>query len=183
MSLACSRSLFFMAFTAGAMALGASYYLEYAVGLRPCSLCLVQRLFVCLLTLICGLAAVHGPRRAGLAFYWGCALFASLGGTTAAWRQVLLQGDPVYQLVSCMPQPEDMLSSLPWLCALVRTFDNSADCAEMSWTLFDLSIPEWSLLFFVGISMLATLQLLGMAWSALQRPLGGQVSHSRLVKD
>ena len=38
MSLACSRSLFFMAFIAGTLAMGVSYYLEYAVGLRPCGL-------------------------------------------------------------------------------------------------------------------------------------------------
>ena len=54
MSLACSRSLFFMAFTAGAFALGASYYLEYVVGLTPCSLCLVQRLFLWPLMILCG---------------------------------------------------------------------------------------------------------------------------------
>jgi disulfide bond formation protein DsbB len=183
MSLACSRSLFFMAFTTGALALGASYYLEYAVGLRPCSLCLVQRLFLSVLTLNCGFAAVHGPRSAGLSFYWACALFASLGGTTAAWRQVLLQGDFVNQLVSCSPQPEESFSSMPWLCALVRMFNNTADCAEMSWTLFDLSIPEWSLLFFVAISMLAAWQLLGLAWSALQRPLSGERSHHALIRD
>ena len=39
MSLACTRSLFFMVFVAGALALGVSYYLEYAVGLMPCGLC------------------------------------------------------------------------------------------------------------------------------------------------
>lgn len=183
MSLACSRSLFFMAFTAGAMALGASYYLEYAVGLRPCSLCLVQRLFLSLLTICCGLAAVHGPRSAGLSLYWIGALSAGLGGTTAAWRQVLLQGDPINQLISCSPQPEELFSGMPWLCALVRMFNNAADCAEISWTLFDLSIPEWSLLFFVGVSMLAVWQLLGLGWKALQRPLGGERSHRTLIRD
>ena len=58
MSLACSRSLFFIAFTAGAFALGASYYLEYAVGLTPCSLCLVQRLFLTLLCIGCGVCSL-----------------------------------------------------------------------------------------------------------------------------
>ena len=65
MSLACSRSLFFMAFTAGAFALGASYYLEYAVGLTPCSLCLVQRLFLTLLCATSGLAAALSDFQAG----------------------------------------------------------------------------------------------------------------------
>ncbi|EJN25400.1 disulfide bond formation protein B [Pseudomonas sp. GM80] len=183
MSLACSRSLFFMAFTAGAVALGASYYLEYAVGLVPCSLCLVQRLCMTLLTACCGLAAVHGPQRLGLSFYWVAALGASLGGTTAAWRQVLLQSDPVLQLANCSPDPATLFSNLPWLCAAVRMINGSADCAEISWTLFDLSVPEWSLLFFMAVSVLAFFQLVRQVWNALQRPLSGEASHRGLVRD
>ncbi|MDR9863878.1 MULTISPECIES: disulfide bond formation protein B [Pseudomonas] len=183
MSLACSRSLFFMAFTAGALALGASYYLEYAIGLTPCSLCLVQRFFMVLLTVCCGLAAVHGPGRVGLSVYWVAAFGASLGGTTAAWRQVLLQGDTLSQLASCAPDSEALFSSLPWLCATARMFKGSADCVEISWTLFDLSIPEWSLLFFVAMSIFAVYQLLRLVWSALQRPLSGEASHRVLVED
>ncbi|WP_285419034.1 disulfide bond formation protein B [Pseudomonas sp. efr-133-TYG-5] len=183
MSLACSRSLFFMAFTAGALALGASYYLEYAVGLTPCTLCLVQRLFLALLTVGCAVAAVHGPQRFGLALYWAWALLASLGGTTAAWRQVLLQSGSLQQWAHCTPQPQELFSSLPWLCALMRMFNESIDCAELSWTLFDLSVPEWSLLFFVAMSILAVYQLLRSAWSALQRPLSGEPSQRTLIRD
>ncbi|MBC8996769.1 MULTISPECIES: disulfide bond formation protein B [unclassified Pseudomonas] len=183
MSLACSRSLFFMAFTAGAFALGASYYLEYVVGLTPCSLCLVQRLFLTLLSAFCGLAAIHGPKRVGLSLYWLLALLTSLGGTTAAWRQVLIQSDPVLQLLNCSPAPETLFSGFPWLCALQRMSNGGADCAEISWTLFDLSVPEWSLLFFVAVSILAIYQLLRLGWGALQRPLSGEASHSALVRD
>ncbi|AWA42129.1 disulfide bond formation protein B [Pseudomonas sp. 22105] len=183
MSLACSRSLFFMAFTAGILALGASYYLEYAIGLVPCSLCLVQRLFMSALTVFCGVAAIHGPQRFGLSMYWITVLLSSLGGMTAAWRQVLLQGDSLQRLAHCTPDPQELFSSLPWLCALMRMFNDTADCTELSWTLFDLSIPEWSLLFFVGMSILAAYQLLRQVWMALQRPLSGQPSHPALVRD
>jgi disulfide bond formation protein DsbB len=172
-----------MAFTAGILALGASYYLEYAVGLVPCSLCLVQRLFMSALTVFCGVAAIHGPQRFGLSMYWITVLLSSLGGMTAAWRQVLLQGDSLQRLAHCTPDPQELFSSLPWLCALMRMFNDTADCTELSWTLFDLSIPEWSLLFFVGMSILAAYQLLRQVWMALQRPLSGQPSHPALVRD
>ena len=183
MSLACSRSLFFMAFTASAFALGASYYLEYAVGLTPCSLCLVQRLFLTLLCVCCGLAAVHGPKRVGLWLYWLSALGASLGGTTAAWRQVLIQSDPVLQSIQCAPSSEALFSAMSWICALQKLFKGGNDCAEISWTLFDLTIPELSLLFFVAVSILAVYQLLRLVWSALQRPLSGEASHRELLGD
>ncbi|WP_085581139.1 MULTISPECIES: disulfide bond formation protein B [unclassified Pseudomonas] len=180
MSLTCSRSLFFMAFMAGALALGASYYLEYTVGLTPCHLCLVQRLFLVALFVCCGVAAVHGPRRVGLSLYWMSALAASAGGMTAAWRQVLWQSDPLHQLANCIPAPETPLS---WMCALSGMFNDHGDCAEISWTLFDLSIPEWSLLFFLGMSILAVYQLLRLLWGAVQRPFGGEASHRLLIRD
>ena len=104
MSLACSRSLFFMVFIAGALALGVSYYLEYAVGLKPCGLCLLQRVCLALLTGVCLMAAVHGPGRLGSFLYWLLGLFCSLAGTVTAWRQVLLQSDPVHQLSDLLAQ-------------------------------------------------------------------------------
>jgi disulfide bond formation protein DsbB len=136
-----------------------------------------------LLTLCCGVAAVHGPRRFGLSLYWGAALGLSLGGTTAAWRQVLLQSDPLVQMTRCAPDSEALFSNLPWLCATVRMLKGDGDCAEISWTLFDLSIPEWSLLFFVAMFILSVYQLLRLVWSALQRSPSGEASHRALVRD
>jgi disulfide bond formation protein DsbB len=47
-------------------------------------------------------------------------------------------------------------------------FKGTIDCAQISWTLFDLSIPEWSLLFFISMMTLGIYQLLRQAWVALQ---------------
>jgi disulfide bond formation protein DsbB len=52
--------------------------------------------------------------------------------------------------------PEDM----SWLCTLKQAFQGAADCTQILWTLFDMSIPEWSLLFFVGMMILGLFQLL-----------------------
>ena len=182
MSLACSRSLFFMAFTAAALALGVSFHLEYVVGLKPCGLCLLQRGCLALLMIVYLIASVHGPRRFGSFVYWLAGVGASLGGTITAWRQVLLQSDP-QQFAVCSPTFDNLFGSMPWTCALRRLFEGDADCAEISWTLFDLSIPEWSLLFFVAMSIFAVYQLLRLVWSALQRPLSGEASHRTLIRD
>ncbi|MNC81062.1 disulfide bond formation protein B [compost metagenome] len=63
-----------------------------------------------------------------------------------------------------------------WWCALHRVLDGAIDCANITWTLFDLSIPEWSLLFFLAVSSAMTYLLLRLAWSALVRPLSGDTS-------
>lgn len=183
MSLACSRSLFFTVFVAGALVLGLSFYLEYSVGLKPCGLCLLQRVCLALLTGVCLMAAVQGPGRLGCFLYWLFGLLCSLGGTVTAWRQVLLQSDPVHQLSACPPNLADLFSSAPWVCVMQQMFKGTVDCAQTSWTLFDLSIPEWSLLFFVAMLILGIYQLLRLVWIALRRPLSGESSHQALAGD
>ncbi|WP_460140676.1 disulfide bond formation protein B [Pseudomonas sp. S2_E01] len=183
MSLACSRSLFFMVFVAGALAVGVSYYLEYVVGLQPCAMCVLQRMCLALLTGWCLLASVHGPGRLGSFVYWLLAALCSLAGTATAWRQVLLQGNPQEALAICSPSLADLLASTPWMYVVPLMFNGSADCSHISWTLFDLSVPEWSLLFFVAMSTLAVYQLLRVLRIACQRPLSGESSHSVLAGD
>ncbi|HEF4759045.1 TPA: disulfide bond formation protein B [Pseudomonas putida] len=183
MSLACTRSLFFTVFVAGALVLGASYYLEYSVGLKPCGLCLLQRACLALLTGVCLAAAMHGPGRLGSFMYWLLGLLCSLAGTVTAWRQVLLQSDPVHQLSTCAPNLSEWFASAPWIDAVQQMFKGTLDCTPISWTLFDLSIPEWSLLFFAAISTLGVYQLLRPVWIAMQRPLGGKSSHTVLTSD
>ncbi|VVQ09238.1 Disulfide bond formation protein B [Pseudomonas fluorescens] len=183
MSSDCSRSLFFTVFVVGALVLGGSYYLEYSVGLTPCGLCLLQRVCLALLTGVCLMAAVQGPGRSGSFLYWLLGLLCSLAGTVTAWRQVLLQSDPVHHLATCAPGLADLFASAPWFSVLQQMFNGSLDCAQISWTLFDLSLPEWSLLYFVAMMILCICQLLRLVWSAVRRPLGGESSHRALAGD
>lgn len=183
MSLACSRSLFFMVFVAGALALGISYYLEYAVGLQPCGMCLLQRWCLALLTGVCLLASVHGPDRFGSFLYWLLGFLCSLAGTVTAWRQVLLQGDSRQQVLACSTNLADLFASHSWFSVVRQMFNGSADCAKISWTLFGLSVPEWSLLFLVAITILSVYQLLRLLRSAFRPPLSGESSHPALAGD
>ncbi|MHC8307962.1 disulfide bond formation protein B [Pseudomonas sp. PB3P13] len=183
MSPACSRSLFFMVFIAGSMALGVSYYLEYAVGLQPCGLCLLQRVCLAMLTGVCLLASVHGPARFGTFVYWFLGLMASLAGTVTAWRQVLLQTDPAKQFATCPTDLSELFATTPWTCVVQRLFAGAADCGRISWTLFDLSIAEWSLLFFVAITILCVYQVMRQVWIVCQRPVSAESSHPTLVGD
>jgi disulfide bond formation protein DsbB len=158
MSLAPSRSLFFLAFIAGALTLGASFYLEYGALLRPCFLCLVQRIFLAGFTLINLVAAIHGPRRSGIYLYWVASMGCALLGAITAIRQVLLQNIPADRVPNCLPSLQYMIEHLSLWQALKLTFKGTVDCVEINWTLFDLSIPEWSLLFFVAMLILGAAQ-------------------------
>ena len=158
MSLAPSRSLFLLAFMAGALTLGASFYLEYGALLRPCFLCQVQRILLATFTLINLVAAVHGPKRSTVYLYGLTSMGCALLGAITAVRQVLLQNAAPEQAADCWPSLQFMIENLSLWQALQSTVRGTVDCVELNWTLFDLSLPEWSLLFFVAMLILGIMQ-------------------------
>lgn len=163
MPLASPRSLYFLGFLASLVVMAGALYLEHVVGLEPCPLCIVQRICVIGFGLVCLVAALHGPAVIGRRLYAGLALlFAGAGGATAG-RQIWLQGVPADQLPACLPSLEYMMEALPFQDIVRTILHGSADCAEVNWTLFGMSIPEWSLLGFVAMALFALLQLLRKA--------------------
>src|SRR5207248_10578557 len=85
---------YFLGALACALLLGFGYYLQYARGLEPCPLCLVQRGFFYAVGVVFIIAALHSPGRAGKVAYSIVAfLFAASGAATAS-RQVWLQHLP-----------------------------------------------------------------------------------------
>lgn len=158
MTLAPSRSLFLLAFLAGALTLGASFYLEFGALLRPCFLCQVQRIFLAAFTLINLAAAIHNPKRSGVYLYGLASMGCAMLGAITAVRQVLLQNAAPEQANDCWPSLHYMIENLSLWQALQLTVKGTVDCVELNWTLFDLSLPEWSLLFFLAMLVLGIMQ-------------------------
>lgn len=158
MSLAPSRSLFLLAFMAGALTLGASFYLEYEAFLLPCFLCLVQQAVLATFTLINLIATIHGPKRSGIYLYWSASMGCAVLGAVTAIRQVLLQNVPVDEVPDCLPSLQNMTENLSLWQGLKLSLQGTVECVEINWTLFDLSLPEWSLLFFVAMLILGAAQ-------------------------
>lgn len=170
MSLAPSRSLFLLAFMAGALTLGASFYLEYGALLRPCFLCQVQRLLLTTFALINLMAAIHNPGRSGTYLYGLASMSCALLGAVTAVRQVLLQNTASDQIPECWPSLHYMIENLSFWQAVRSVFKGSVDCVEINWTLFDLSVPEWSLLFFVAMLILGVMQFSRLLFGQPLRP-------------
>jgi disulfide bond formation protein DsbB len=163
MSLFTSRSLFLLAFIGCLLTMLGALYLEHALALEPCPLCIVQRICVMLFGVVCLLAAVHGPGMLGQRLYSVLLLvIVAAGGGTAA-RQIWLQSLPPEQTPACIPPLDYLMDSLPFQDVVSVVLHGSADCAEVTWTLFTLSIAEWSLLAFVGMLLFSLLQLLRRA--------------------
>jgi protein dithiol:quinone oxidoreductase len=145
--------------------LACGFILEYFVGLTPCPLCIIQRFFFGLTGITALIYALKYPKTSSnvaqdtqskqmhtLKIYSACMIvFSVLGGAVAA-RQIWLTYNPPSLLGSnCAP----WLGSLTDLIA--ATFKATADCAEMGWNMLNLSIPEWSLISFVGLALVSSI--------------------------
>lgn len=136
--------------------LGFGLYLQYVEELEPCILCMVQRMFFILVAATTGLAAWHNPRKLGIRIYATITgLFAGLGAAAAA-RQVWLQHLPADKVPECGPDLFFMLETYPLSQALVEIMSGSGDCAKVSWTFLGFSIPEWTIVIFIGIFSITT---------------------------
>src|SRR5262249_13954531 len=99
-------------FFACAAMLAFGYYLQFAVGLEPCPLCILQRLMLVATGIAFLLAALHHPaRRTGAGVYAGAiALCAAMGAAIAA-RHTWIQHLPEDQRPTCGPSLDFMLST------------------------------------------------------------------------
>jgi disulfide bond formation protein DsbB len=146
---------FFLGALACALLLGFGYYLQYARGLEPCPLCLVQRGFFYAVGVVLFIAAVHSPGRIGALVYATLAFLFAAGGAATASRQVWLQHLPPDKVPQCGPDLFFMLENFPLGQALKKLVAGSGECAAVDWTFLGLSIAEWSLAWFVILGVYA----------------------------
>ena len=142
---------FSLAALACALLLGFGFYLQYAKGLEPCPLCLVQRAFFMAVMAVCVIAAIHRPRRLGAAVYGIVAALLALGGAAMAGRQVWLQHLPADKVPQCGPDLFFMMENFPLSRTLKTLFSGTGECAVVDWTFLGLSIAEWSLVCFAAL--------------------------------
>ena len=59
------------------------------------------------------------------------------------------------QVPACGPSLEYMFDNLPFSEAFSTLMMGDGNCAEVVWTLFGLSMPNWALIAFVGLGLAA----------------------------
>jgi len=155
MQLARTRSLFSLAFLACASIVGATVYLGPVVDAAPCPMCLLQRVLMAVSSAVCLLAALHAPGKAGWRIYAGFLLLFSALGASVAARQVWLQASPPENMAACIENLHYLMETQTYLKVMVMVLAGSAGCSEINWSLFGISLPEWSLLAFSGLCLFA----------------------------
>lgn len=147
----------------------AIFYLERTLYLSPCPLCIIDRVLLTGSGLCFLVALIHNPRGLARRLYALLnVIFLGVGIGVAA-RHVWLQQLPPDQVPECGAGLYYMLDTLPLWETLREVLQGSGECAEIQWTFLGLSIPQQTLLLFVGLTLLALSQLLARRGSTVTR--------------
>lgn len=130
--------------------------LEFAMGLEPCPLCMMQRIWFALTGIVALVGLAHNPR-------WGIyplvsALCATVGGGFAL-RQLWLQSLPADQVPSCGPDLAYMIDAFPLSDLLAAMTSGTGGCAAVHDVIPVMSIAGWALLGFTLLLFASVMQL------------------------
>ncbi|MGH6625736.1 MAG: disulfide bond formation protein B [Burkholderiaceae bacterium] len=127
-------------------------YLQHAVGLEPCPMCIVQRYALVLIAAVAGLTGATGRRGLQVTGTALVGLLAVAGAFVAA-RQSWLQWYPP-EVASCGRDLYGMIETFPLKRAIPMIFRGSGDCTQVDWTFLGGSIANWSFLWFCAFALI-----------------------------
>jgi len=160
MTLAKPRLLFLLIFIGCASLLSTAILISPFKEMNPCPMCMMQRAVFIALGVLAIMAVLHNPAYIGQKIYAFFLTLISIGGASIAIRQLWLQSLPEDQVPACGPGIDYMIDVFPLLEVIEMSLRGTGDCAKVQWTLFNLSIPAWSLIAFFGIAILSLFILL-----------------------
>ncbi len=151
MPLPSARLTFLILFLGCTGLIGVGLYMQYAMDLYPCPLCITQRIFIIAVGLTGLLAFIFNPQKFGRRVFavFGI-LFAMIGGGFSS-RQLWLQSLPEDQVPACGPGITYLLENFPLRDAFSVLLRGDGNCAEVVWTFLGVSIPGWTLVAFSGL--------------------------------
>lgn len=158
------RAQFFAGFFSCAALLAYALYVEHGMLMMPCPLCVLQRVAFLFMAVFFLAGALIGPRPAWLRVLSTSlvAIGAAAGAGIAGWH-VRMQHLPADEVPSCGGMELSyMLDSFPLQAVIEKVFTGSGDCAKVDWTFLGLSMPTWTLVWFIGLGA-------GAVWAGLRR--------------
>ena len=154
-----TRCMYFYAFLAVVAMMALAIYLQFWKGIAPCPLCVLQRVTLAFLGIFLLIGAIFNFKKIGNIVIGSFAFFISLVGVFLSGRQVWLQHLPPNKAADCGTSLQYMLQVLPLDQVLKKILQGTADCAQLEWSMFGLSLAEWSLIWFVVFGLFALWQM------------------------
>lgn len=147
------RSQCLAGFAACAALIAFAIYSQFAWGLDPCPLCIFQRIAFAALGLVFLVAGLHAPRGAtGRAVYGVLGFLSAAVGMAIAGRHVWIQSNPP-EIPGCGPPLSFMRETMSTSNVIRKVLTGNGDCGTVDWTFLGLSMPAWSLAWFVALGL------------------------------
>jgi disulfide bond formation protein DsbB len=155
-----SRIIFLVVFLGCAFLMAVALYMEHAMGLEPCPMCIMQRVMVIATALVALVAAIHGPGETGIRVYGAISIATAASGGGISMRQLWLQSLPEDQVPACGPGLDYLIDVFPLTEVLTMVLSGDGTCAEVAWEFLGLSIPGWTLVGFIGLIAIGLFQVM-----------------------
>jgi disulfide bond formation protein DsbB len=144
------RLRFLLGFVACVGLIGFALYAQNHWNLNPCPLCIFQRIAFAALALVFLFGGLFAPRSIrGRRVRGVVALIPALVGAGIAGRHVWLTHLPPDQVPACGPPLDFMMEANPLTDVIRLVLTGSGECAKVDWTFLGLSMPAWSLVWFL----------------------------------
>jgi disulfide bond formation protein DsbB len=153
-----SRLIYLAIFSVCTGLISFALYLQHALGLEPCPMCILQRYAFVVVGAVALVAAIHGPGAVGRRIYSILLGVSAATGGGVAIRHVYLEHNPP-KIFDCGADVGFMLENFPLTDALPMIFRGTGDCTKVPWRFLGLSIAEWSLICFICLLIAAVTTL------------------------
>lgn len=144
------RAQFLFGAVACVALLAYAIYEQFQMGMEPCPKCIFQRIAFMAMGVFFLAGAAHGPGRVGRCVYGVLVAIAAAVGAVVAIRHLIVQFTPQDPLMSgCGPGLNYLLDAFPLAEAIKKAFMATGDCGEIGWTFLGLTMPAWTLIWYV----------------------------------
>lgn len=150
-----SRAAYFAGFAVSFGLVGLALFLQVQYNLDPCPLCISQRIAFMALGVLFLIAGLHNPAGLWRKIHGVLQLAAAATGAGIALRHMWIQAHPEEVMAECGAGFDYIIESFPLQRALELIFKGTGECSAIDWTLLGLTIPQQSLIAFVGIALYA----------------------------
>ncbi|HEV7490827.1 MAG TPA: disulfide bond formation protein B [Rhodanobacteraceae bacterium] len=127
-----------------------AFYEQFQMGVEPCPMCIFQRVAFIGMGVFFLIGGLHSPRANGRRVYAVLVAIAALIGAGIAINHLRLQFTPQDPMMGgCGPGLSYLLDQFPLTDALKKAFTGVGSCEEINWTFLGITMPGWTLIWYV----------------------------------
>ena len=123
--------------------------------LKPCPLCITQRMFFMGLGVLFLIAAFIPPASVFKKIFTGLQVVTAMGGAGWAIRHWYLQAHQGEIIADCGVGFDYMFENFPLKKMFTLIFKGTGDCAAIDWTFLGLTLPQLGLISFIVFGIYA----------------------------